>query len=302
MRAIVRSAVLQFWMLSWAMLLAYQGQSQMYQNPQPLMYDRGFDQNNPPPGTKHIVMSRYIPGARFPKDYDVVVEAYDYDRSGNLTTVKRFQNITGELELEMNYSWTPDGNVLQERMFVANDGGEIIRNYVWEKDANGKCIKAVVNDKSGKSVANVENLPDGTMLVTENLPGGKYIRSTIGKDRRLMKSENSATGQTEAYTYYPDGTVREMVITSSKGIATVKYENTTDEKGRVIKQTEQGKTSPRTYYFSYDDQGNMVDRGSVPNRPREARGYDARQRLTDVLTYEASGFPEEVLNISYEFW
>jgi hypothetical protein len=172
MKAIDRSAMLQFWLLSWAILLAFQAPSQVFQNPQPLMFDRGFDQNNPPPGTKRIGMSRYIPGARFPKDYDVVVETYDYDRSGHLTTVKRFQNITGELNLEMNYSWTPDGNVLQERILVANDGGEIIRNYVWERDANGKCMTAVVNDKSGKPVAKVENLPDGTMLVTENLPGG----------------------------------------------------------------------------------------------------------------------------------
>lgn len=275
--------------------------AQLFQQPQPLMFDRGFDQYAPPTGTKKMVMSRYIPGARFPKDYDVVVETYEYNPKGQLTDWRRFQNITGEPTLETTYTWAPEGHLLQERVFVANDKSEIVRNYVWAKDETGAFTKAVINDKAGKAIGTVAVQADGSQVITENsLSSGKVIISTFSKEKRLLKMENTASGQIEVYTYYADGTVKDLNITSSKGVALVKYENKLDEKGRVIQQTETGKTTPRTFYFNYDAQGHMIDRGTIQRQPTESRHYDTMGRLWNTLTYDAQGLPKEVQNISYE--
>ncbi len=275
--------------------------AQLYTQPQPMLYERGFDQYSPPAGTKRVVLSRYIPGARFPKDYDVVVETYDYNASGQLLDAKRFQNITGELTLQTTYTYSAEGQILQERNFVAADRSEIIRNYVWEKDANGKSTKATISDKTGKPVATVEILPDGSWVTTETSVGnGKTIRSTIDAKKRLTKLENGVSGQTESYAYFPDGTVKELNITSPKGVALVKYENKLDEKGRVIQQAETGKSSPRTYYFYYNEKGQMTGKALVPNQPLESRNYDTMGRLGCILTYDAAGLPKEILNITYE--
>lgn len=274
--------------------------AQLYPQPQPLMFDRGYDQYAPPPGTQRMTLSRYIPGARFPKDYDVVVETYDYDPNGKLVGWKRFQNITGDLTLQTDYTWAPEGHLLKERIFIPHDRSEVIRSYVWEKDANGKFTKATFHDKNSKPMGTVEVLPDGNTVITEtSLGDGKYVRSTFGPNQRLLKMENTSMGQTEVYTYYPDGTVKQLDISSSKGVAQVKYENKVDGKGRVVEQTETGKTAPRIFFFTYNDRGQLMDKANVPKQPVETRGYDTLGRLTDVLTYDAQGIPKEVLNISY---
>ncbi|MEY3442030.1 MAG: hypothetical protein RLZZ519_311, partial [Bacteroidota bacterium] len=238
--------------------------AQLFTQPQPMLFERGFDQFAPPPGTKRMVLSRYIPGARFPKDYDVVVETYDYNPAGQLLEAIRFQNITGELSLQTSYTYAPEGHVLKERVFVAADRSEIIRNYTWEKDANGKFTKATITDKAGKAVATVEVLPDGSVATTETSVGnGKTIRSTVDAQQRLLKMENGVSGQTEAYAYYPDGSVKELSITGPKGVALVKYENKLDDKGRVVMQTETGKSSQRSAYFTYNEKGQLTDRATI---------------------------------------
>ena len=73
-----------------------------------------------------------------------------------------------------------------------------------------------------------------------------------------------------------------------------------DDKGLVISQTETGRAAPKTFYFKYDARGNMVEKGTVANQPTETRGYDPLDRLTNVLYYDAQGYPKEVLNITYE--
>ena len=277
------------------------GKAQLHIQPQPMLYERGYDQFSPPAGTKRMILSRYIPGARFPKDYDVMVETYEYNPAGQLLEAKRFQNITGELTLQTSYTYAPEGHLMSERTLVATDRSEIIRNYVWEKDANGKFTKATVNDKTGKSVATVEVFPDGSMVTTETSVGnGKTIRSTVDAKRRLLKMENGVSGQSENYTYYPDGTVKQLDIISTKGVAVVKYENKLDDKGRVVQQIETGKTSPRTFYFGYNEKGQLVDKATIPGQPTESRNYDTMGRLGCILSYDANGMPKEVINFSYE--
>jgi hypothetical protein len=297
----MKTLIRRFLLLALLTCMAFAANAQLYPQPQPLMYERGFDQYTPPAGTKRMVFSRYIPGARFPQDYDVIVETYDYNLAGQLVDWNRFQNITGEPTLQTSYTFAPEGHLLKERIVVNSDKSEIVRTYTWEKDANGKAVKATVTDKTGKAVATVEVLPDGSTVTTEtSLGNGKFIRSTVDANKRLTKMENTSTGQVEVYSYYPDGTVKELNITSTKGVALVKYENKLDDKGHVIQQTETGKTTPRTYYFTYNALGQLMDKATTPLRPTESRGYDTMGRLTNILTYDAAGFPKEVLNITYE--
>lgn len=274
--------------------------AQIYLQPQPLMFDKGINVYAIRPGLKRMVMSRYIPGARFPKDYDVTVETYNYDPQGRITETSRYDNIMGHVLLTTTFTYTPEGKLAQERT-VTGERNEVVRKYNWEKDANGRPIKATIVDKSNNPLGTVEILPDGSTVISETSVGaGKVVRSTLDASNRLIRVENTATGQTEEYSFYPDGTVKQLDLRGSKGVAQVRYENTLDDKGRVVKQVETGKTGARTFYFTYTANGQMADRGTAVNQPLETRGYDPMGRITDVLSYDAQGLPKEVLNITYE--
>lgn len=283
-----------------ALVFGFTAQAQLYLQPQPLMFDKGLNVYAPHPGIKRMVMSRYIPGARFPKDYDVVVETYSYDPSGRIIETSRYDNIMGNVLLTTTFTYTPEGMLAQERT-VTGDRSEVIRKYNWEKDANGKPIKATIVDRSNNTIGAVEVMPDGSQVISETSGGpGKTIKTTLDATGRLLRIENASTGQTEDYSYYPDGTVKQLDLKGTKGVAQVKYDNTLDDKGRVIKQVESGKTGARTFLFSYTPQGQIADKGTVANLPSETRGYDAMGRLTDILSYDAQGLPKEVLNVTYE--
>ncbi|MFN8398262.1 MAG: hypothetical protein U0176_26870, partial [Bacteroidia bacterium] len=234
-----------------ALVLGLSAQAQLYLQPQPLMFDKGLNVYAPHPGLKRMVMSRYIPGARFPKDYDVVVETYGYDQQGRIVETSRFDNIMGNVLLTTTFTYTPEGKLAQERT-VTGDRNEVIRKYNWEKDANGKPVKATIVDRSNNPIGSVEVMPDGSQVISETSGGaGKVIKTTLDANGRLLRIENGSTGQTEDYSYYPDGTVKQLDLRGTKGVAQVKYDNTLDDKGHVIKQVETGKTGARTFLFTY---------------------------------------------------
>jgi YD repeat-containing protein len=275
---------------------------QLFPQPQPYMYDRGYDAYTPIKGVKRMVLSRYIAGARFPNDWDVVVESYNYDKEGHLTQWNRYQNISGEATLQTSYVWAPEGHLLNETILLANDHSDIQRIYTWEKDAAGKYTKATIVDKAKKPIATLQLMPDGRYVHTEtSLGNDKFLRSTYNANKRLMLTENTATGLVEEYSYDAAGMLAEVNVKNPNGAPMkIQYTNKLDDKGRVIGQTEAGRAAPKTYYFNYDASGHLIEKGITRNQPLELRGYDPMGRLTDILFFDTSGFSKEMLNITYE--
>lgn len=281
---------------------ALQVGAQLFPQPQPYMYDRGYEAYSPMQGVRRMVFSRYIPGARFPNDWDVIVESYAYDPQGNLVRWNRYQNVTGEASLQTNYTWSTDGKLLSEHIILASDHSEIYRNYTWEKDAAGKYLRARIDDKAKKPISLLELQPDGGYLQTEySLGNGKVLNSAYNAKKQLLRTENTATGLVEEYTYDDKGLLAAVNIKNANGTTTkIQYTNKYDDQGHLVSQTESGRGTPKTIYFKYDAAGNMVERGMIANQPTELRGYDPMNRLTSILFLDAQGFPKEVLNISYE--
>lgn len=279
--------------------------AQLFPQPQPLMYDRGHDPNLPMPGIKRVVMSRYIAGARFPNDWDVIVESYTYNQRGDIVQWNRYNNITGEATLQTSYSWFPDGRLQSEHITLASDHSEVRRDYVWQKDANGAFTKADILDKNKKPIATLEILPDGRYVMTEtSLGNGKSIQYTYNARKQMVRSANSSSGLTEDYTYDDAGRLVSVVVGNASGTrTTIQYSNKLDDKGRVVSQTETGRSAAaKTFHFSYDDAGHLVDRYTVKYQPTESRAYDPMGRLANVLFFDAQGLPKEVLSFSYETW
>ena len=276
--------------------------AQLFPQPQPYIYDRGYEAYLPQEGVKRMTFSRYIAGARFPKDWDVMIEAYDYDARGNMTAWNRYQNISGEPTILTTYSWAPEGHLLSEQIVLASDHTDIQRNYNWDKDANGKFTRATILDKARKPIASLEILPDGRFVHTDVSAGnGKFLKSTYSPQKQLLLTENSATGLVEEYSYNDKGMLTQVIVKNPNGTsAKIQYENKLDDQGRVIAQTESGRGTPKTFYFKYDAAGNMLEKGITPNQPAEMRGYDPMNRLTSILTFDPQGYPKEVLNITYE--
>jgi hypothetical protein len=275
---------------------------QLFPQPQPYMYDRGYEAFVPLAGVKRMCFNRYIAGARFPNGWDVLVESYAYDAAGHITQWNRYQNITGEATLQTTFAWAPEGYLTSENIMLASDHSEIYRNYAWEKDGSGKLTKANIVDKAKKPIATLEATPEGGWVHTDvTIGNGKFQRSTYDAQNRLLRMENTASGLVEEYSYLPNRMLQSVSIKNPNGTTTkIQYDNKLDEKGRVIAQTESGRGAPKTYYFKYDTAGNMVEKGIIPNQPLELRGYDPMGRLTDVLTFDMQGLPKEVLNITYE--
>jgi hypothetical protein len=251
-----------------------------------------------------MVFSRYIPGARFPNGWDVVVESYSYDEKGHITHWNRYQNITGEASVQTTFTWAPEGHLLSENILLANDHSEITRNYAWEKDGSGKYTKATITDKNKKTIATLEKLPDGGWLHTDvSIGNGKVLMTTYNAKNQTLKTENTATGLVEEYSYNDKGLLAAVNIKNANGTsAKIQYENKLDDKGWVASQSETGRSIPKSFYFKYDASGNMVEKGTIKNQPVETRGYDPLNRLTSILSYDAQGFPKEVLNITYEVY
>jgi hypothetical protein len=298
---------MQFRPLSLLVLILLSGLhvcAQLFPQVQPYMYDRGYEAFSPAPGVKRIVFSRYIAGSRFPQGWDVVVESYSYDPQGHITKWNRYQNITGEANIQTSYAWTPEGLLLGETILLASDHSEIMRNYAWEKDANGKFTKATITDKAQKPIATLEILPDGRYVQTElTLGSGKVLRSTYNAQRQLLLSENTASGLIEEYAYDAKGVLASVNIKNTNGTTTkIQYETKRDDKGNVVAQTESGRGNPKTFYFKYDAAGHMLEKGIIANQPNELRGYDAMGKLTDILFFDPQGYQKEMLNISYEMY
>jgi hypothetical protein len=281
--------------------LASSAWAQLFVPPTALMFDRGYDAYIAPANAKRVVIHRYIPGARFPGDFDVTIETCDYDPQGHLLSWKRFDRIMGTLLLESTYTWGPKGELLQERGYIANEKTEIQRNYKWEKDAQGNPTKAKITDKAGKELGSLEFLPDGTKVLTENgTVQGKVTRSSYDAKNRLVKVENTATLVIETYAYDDKGFLAKAIVNSMNGNTVIVYESKLDPDGKVVSQTETGKGAPKIAYFSYDGKGHIVMKGNSPKQPLEARFYNNLGHLTDILSYDPSGYPKEVLSISYE--
>lgn len=282
--------------------ISLQLSAQLFPQPQPYMYDRGYDAYLPLKGVKRMTFSRYIAGARFPKDWDVLIESYDYDAKGNMTAWNRYQNISGEPTISTTYAWGPEGQLLSEQILLASDRTEIQRNYIWEKDANGKPTKASILDKTKKPIATLEIMPDGRFVHTDlSMGNGKFLKSTYSPQKQLLLTENSSSGLTEEYSYNDKGMLAQVIVKNANGTTTkIQYENKLDDKGHVIGQTESGRGTPKNFYFKYDAAGNMLEKGITLNQPAEMRGYDPMNRLTSILTFDPQGFPKEVLNITYE--
>ncbi len=298
MKILVRTLVLLLLFAGISLQLS----AQLFPQPQPYMYDRGYEAYLPLKGVKRMTFSRYIAGARFPNDWDVMIESYAYDAKGNMTVWNRYQNITGEATIQTTYAWAPEGHLLNEQILLASDHTDIQRNYNWEKDANGKFTKASILDKAKKQIASLEIMPDGRFVHTDlSLGNGKFLKSTYNQKKQLLLTENTSSGLTEEYSYNDKGMLSQVIVKNPNGTsAKIQYENKLDDKGRVIAQTESGRGAPKTFYFKYDVAGNLLEKGITPNQPAEMRGYDPMNRLTSILTFDPQGYPKEVLNITYE--
>lgn len=274
--------------------------AQLFSPPQSLMNDKGFDAHRPPKDCQSFQLRRYIPGARFPGDFDVMIEDFSFDRQGNLIKWRKYQTVMGERILELNYSYDPSGLILEERIWAQGNSNELIRNYNWEAESAEGTRNAIITNQGSKKIGNALRLKDGSLEIRELISDAeKFVITNYDKNGRLVSSKNEGTLLEENFKYDESGWLVEINAKSPVGISKVEYKSKMDSFGRVAQQTEIGKGQPRTVYFQYDSKGRIFTKGNSVSHIGEARNYDLFGRLEDVVYFDSEGFPKEILKIAY---
>lgn len=279
-------------------LLPVLAQAQLFAPPQPLMYRPMSEVEAPPAHARRIVVSRYIPGARFPHSWDVQLEERSYDPQGHLTNWKRFDAYSGVRMYEKKITWNAQGDRTEERTWRAEVASEEVFKFANQYGPDGKLVSAAITDDRGKPAGSVTVSPDGTRLTTIGATAGKRITFTHDAKGRMTISSDEATKQEDRYRYDDKGELTAIERVRNGATSTINYKNTYDPQGHLIVQEEQVPQGVRKMLFEYNDKGQLISRKWEPVRPAEVYGYGPYGQLSDVMQYSQEGYPKE----SQAYW
>lgn len=277
-------------------------QAQLFAPPQPMMYRQACELEAPPAHARRIVVSRYIPGARFPNSWDIQVEERSYDPQGRLINWKRFDAYSGVRMYEKTVTWNAQGDRLEERTWRAELSGEEVLKYSNEYGPNGKLTSTLITDDRAKPLGTITVNPDGSRnTVIGTIPGKRiiFVHSPAGF---MMSSTDESTKQEDRYTYDDSGQLAGIERIRNGVSSKVTYKNTYDPDGHLIVQEEQLDKGVRKMLFEYNDKGQLRARKWDPVRPSEVYGYGAYGQLSDVMQYSQEGYPKETQSYWTEYY
>lgn len=272
--------------------------AQLLSQPLPLMYRAMSEVEAPPAHAKRIVVSRYIPGARFPHSWDVQLEERNYDPQGHLTNWKRFDSYSGIRMFEKRIIWNAQGDRVEERTWRAEAATEEAYKFANEYGPDGKFKGAAITDDRGKPAGSIVVQADGSRVTTIGATPGKRVSFTSDAQGRMLSSSDEATKQETRYVYDAKGELTAVEQVRGGATTTIQYKNTYDDKGRIIMQEEQLPQGVRKMLFEYNDKGQLVARKWEPVRPAEVYGYGPYGQLSDIMQFSQEGYPKE----SQAFW
>jgi hypothetical protein len=270
----------------------------LFAPPQPRMYRAISELEAPPAHARRIVVSRYIPGARFPHSWDVMVEERSYDQQGRLTNWKRFDAFSGVRMYEKQVKWSAQGDRVEERTWRAEFNSEEVLKFTNQYGPDGKLASATITDDRGKAVGTITVHADGSRTTVIGDVPSKRISYTHSPTGVMTTSFDENTKQEDRYTYDGSGELAGVERIRNGVSNKVVYKNTYNPDGRLVMQEEQLDKVVRKMMFEYNDKGQLVMRKWDPVRPAEIYGYGAYGQLADVMQYSLEGYPKE----SQAYW
>lgn len=282
------------WILLTFALLPFTLKAQIYMAPQPLMYRAALSLESPGKGVEHVRVSRYIPGARFPDSWDLMVEERKYDSEGRLTQWKRFDTYSGQRISEKNVRYNAQGDRIEERNWRMETQRDEVMKFENVYDPAGKFQSASVVDAAGKNIGTIKLLPDGSRETTTlNNMGQRFVLVTNAKGQ-LLSSIDESTKSQDQFQYDAQGELTGVQRTRAGKTVVYAYQASRDASGRIIMQDEILPEGQRRMFFEYDAAGHLIARKWDPARPTEAYSYSPTGALTDILQYGLDGYPKEI--------
>ena len=266
------------------------------------MYRPASSLEAPPAGSKHIRVSRYIPGARFPDSWDIQTEERTYDSQGRLVNWKRFDAYNGQRIFEKKIVWSAQGEREEERTWRMETNKEEVLKFANQYNAEGKLTSAIISDAQGKAIGQLSIQPNGNRVLQLGASQGARIIVTHDAQGRLISNLDEIQKTEDRYRYDDKGEVSEIERIRNGQSTVTRFKTTYDAQGRISVQEEQVAQGVRKMFFEYDEKGRLLARKWDPVKPSESYHWGLKGELTDILLYGLDGYAKEVFAYFTEFY
>ena len=222
-----------------------------------------------------------------------VVLAVGYDHVGNETSLSA--TVAGTADFLNNYTYDSDGELTQATQQGQTGGNAVapkLVNFAYNADGLYTTISRYANLAATQLVATSTYgyNADGEIASLSHDKGGTNVNAyTWTYDHAGRVTADSSSDGTDSYSY--DSSGQETAATHSYATnENYSYDaNGNRSNTGYTTGTNNEVTSDGTYDYSYDNEGNLIQKTDIATGAYTTYAYDYHNRLTDVQNYTSGG-------------